>query len=104
MVGSVRQLVYYHSVILVHKTLQNKSPQYIYTKLASEFPYNTRLASSESVRMGPDFQTKLSLTEKSFMNRATLSYNLLLTSIRKIQSVEVFKKNLKSWVLANIER
>ena len=31
---SVRQLVFYHSVILVHKTLQNKSTNYLYIKLA----------------------------------------------------------------------
>ena len=99
---SVRQLVFYHSVILVHKTLQNKSPKYLYSKLATEFSYNTRLASSESVRMGPQFQAKLSLTEKSFMNRATVSYNQLPTSLRVVQSEQTFKKRLKTWVIENV--
>ena len=100
---SVRQLVFYHSVILVHKTIQNKSPKYIYEKLATDFPYSTRLASSDSVRMGPNFQAKLSLTEKSFMNRATVSYNQLPSVVRKLKSIEIFKKNLKMWVLENIQ-
>ena len=100
---SVRQLVFYHSVILVHKTLQTKTPRYIYSKLATEFPYNTRLASSESVRMGPEFQAKLSLTEKSFMNRATVSYNQLPASLRKVQNEQTFKKQLKHWVLKNVQ-
>ena len=65
---SVRQLVFYHSVILIFKTLQTGYPKYIYNKLASEFPYNTRLAQSEAVRMGPDFRSRLELTEKSFIN------------------------------------
>ena len=100
---SVRQLVFYHSVILVHKTLQTKTPKYIYSKLATEFPYNTRLASSESVRMGPEFQAKLSLTEKSFMNRATVCYNQLPTTLRKVQKEQKFKKELKQWVLENVQ-
>ena len=41
---SIKQLVYYHSVISIYKTLQTTYPKYIYTKLSSEFPYNTRLA------------------------------------------------------------
>ena len=60
---SVRQLVCYHSIILIYKT-KTKFP----SKLATQFPYNTRLAQSDSVRMGPEFQSKLDLTKKSFMN------------------------------------
>ena len=99
---NVRQLVFYHSVILVHKTLLTSSPKYIFNKLSSEFPYNTRLAQSESVRMGPDFKSKLDLTEKSFMNRATDSYNNIPTSLRQVKKMEDFKKKLKIWVLANL--
>ena len=99
---SVGQLTYYHSVILVHKTMQTTYPKYIYNKLSSEFPYNTRLAQSDVVRMGPDFKSRLEITEKSFMQRATISYNTLPTSIRQTQKLQQFKKNLKAWVLENI--
>ena len=99
---NVRQLVFYHSVILLHKTLLTSSPKYIFNKLSSEFPYNTRLAQSESVRMGPDFKSKLDLTEKSFMNIATDSYNNIPTSLKKVKKIEDFKKKLKIWVLANL--
>ena len=98
---SVRQLVFYHSVVLVHKTILTKYPKYIHSKLSSEFPYNTRLAESEAVRMGPDFQAKLELTENSFMNRGTVSYNKLPTDLRKVSTIEDFKVNLKSWVVQN---
>ena len=98
---SVRQLVFFHSVALIHKTLQTTFPKFIFNKLSTEFPYNTRLAQSESVRMGPEFKSKLELTEKSFMNRATVSYNHLPATLRKISSLEKFKKQLKVWVLEN---
>ena len=60
-----------------------------------------RLAQSESVRMGPDFQSKLEITEKSFMNRATVSFNKLPAELRQIRKIETFKKQLKIWVLKN---
>jgi hypothetical protein len=100
---SVRQLVFYHSVILIYKTSQTTYPKYIYSKLATEFPYNTRLAQTDSVRMGPDFQSRLELTEKSFMNRATLGYNQIPTELRQIKKIEMFKMKLKTWVTENCE-
>ena len=98
---SVRQLVFYHSVTLIYKTLQTTFPKYIFNKLSTEFPYNTRLAQSECVRMGSQFKSKLELSEKSFMNRATVSFNLLPTSLRQIPKIEQFKKKLKAWVWEN---
>ena len=35
---SIRQLVFYHSVILIHKTKLTSAPQYIYSKLSTQFP------------------------------------------------------------------
>ena len=98
---SVRQLVIFHSVVQIYKTIVTTYPKYIYSKLCSEFPYNTRLAQSDSVRMGPDFKSKLELTEKSFMNRATVSFNKLPPEIRKIEKLENFKEKLRKWVLEN---
>ena len=98
---SVKQLVHYHSIIQIHKTLATTYPQYIFKKLSSDFPYNTRLAQSESVRMGLEFQSKLDITEKSFMNRATCAFNELPTEIRKIAETETFKFKLKEWVMMN---
>ena len=95
------QLVFYHSVISIYKTLQTTYPKYIFNKLSSEFPYNTRLAQSESVRMGSAFQCKLELTEKSFLNRATVSYNKLPSEIRQVREIDSFKNQLKIWVLEN---
>ena len=100
---SVRQLVFYHSVMQIYKTIFTTYPQYINSKLSNQFPYNTRLAQSDSVRMGADFQSKLELTEKSFMNRATISYNLLPPELRRTQKLETFKEELKVWVQENVK-
>ena len=99
---SVRQLAYYHSTVQIYKSRQSTYPKYIYSKLSTEFPYNTRLAESQAVRMGENFQVKLELTKKSFMHRATCNYNQLPTTIRQIASIGGFKSNLKSWVYENI--
>ena len=88
-------------MVQIYKTIMTTYPKYIYSKLCSEFPYNTRLAQSDSVRMGPDFMAKLELTEKSFLNRATVSFNKLPSEIRKIEKLEAFKAKLKEWVLEN---
>ena len=41
---SVRQLMAYHSLVLLYKTLSNKTPQYLYEKVSAggQFPYKTR--------------------------------------------------------------
>ena len=96
-------MVFYHSVILIHKTKLTSVPQYIYSKLSTQFPYNTRLAESDSVRMGSEFKCKLEITEKSFMNRSTVSYNKLTPELRKIAKLELFKKKLKAWIIENVK-
>ena len=96
-------MVVYHSVLQIYKTLLTTYPKYIHYKLSTQFPYNTRLAESDSVRMGPEFQCKLELTQKSFMNRATMSYNKLPPDLRKIPSLELFKNKLKEWVQENVQ-
>ena len=99
---SVRQLVFYHSIIQIYKTKQTSYPKYISDKLNLEFPYNTRLAGSESVRMGTVFKSRLALTERSFLNRSTVNFNQLPTELRQIQKIELFKRKLKQWVILNI--
>ena len=98
---SVRQLVCYHSVIQIYKTMQITYPKYLFNKLSSDFPYNTRLAQSDSVRMGEAFKSKLELTERSFMNRATVNFNKIPTELRQTAKLDDFKKKLKAWVLEN---
>ena len=52
--------------------------------------------------MGPEYKSKLELTEKSFMNRATVSYNKIPSKLRKIKAIETFKVQLKQWIQESI--
>ena len=47
---SIRQLVAFHSILLIFKTKQNKKPSYIYSKISQNFKIRTRLASSSGIR------------------------------------------------------
>jgi hypothetical protein len=76
-------------------------PKYLFNKLSSDFPYNTRLAHLDSVRMGEAFKTKLELTERSFMNRATVNFNQIPTELRQTANIDDFKKKMKVWVIEN---
>ena len=100
---SVRQLVFFHSATLIYKSIITCYPKYIHSKLTLEFPYNTRLAQSDCVRLGPAFKSRLELTERSFMNRATVCFNKLPPDLRKVEKLENFKVRLKKWVLENIK-
>ena len=52
---SVRQEMYYHTVLQVHKTLTTGAPAYLYDKLTQggRYPRDTRQARSSSLRLGP---------------------------------------------------
>ena len=99
---SVNQLIKYNTLVLQYKILQNGYPRYLYDKLDLDFPRNTRLAQSNIIRMGPEFQAHLALTEKSFRWRAAKDWNELPSSIRQVRKLETFKKELKSWIKNNL--
>ena len=101
---SVRQLDFLHSTVLVHKTLQTGSPKYLFNRFTEhgQFPYPTRLAASETIRIGPAFTSRLSITEKSFVNRGMKYYNSLPAELRKLSSLSSFKPNLRNWIQDNV--
>ena len=102
---SVRQLVFYHSTIQVFKILRTKVPTSLYqrTTKAGDFPYNTRLAASEQVRIGPSLTAKLELTQRSFAIRGTQGYNMLPAELRQSTNLNMFKEKLKVWIKDNFQ-
>ena len=103
---SVRQLVFYHSVIQVHKTLKTGFPEYLFEKLQSEKNYHTRIRATEDdtnvIHIGPQLRTKSDLTGKSFRWRASGQYNMIPENLRKTDKLAVFKNELKKWTWLNI--
>ena len=115
--GSVRQLMAYHSLVLLHKTIANQAPVYLHEKVTAsgQFPYRTRQAAtcppgfsfdvihpsdSGAVRLGSG--AKLGLSKQGWCWRSVELYNNLPTDLRQERKLPNFKKRLKEWVGLNV--
>ena len=92
---SVRQLVFYHTVVQTYKTMVTKKPKELYQSLSSTYPYRTRSADIGQIRENQDFN------RRCFKYRARQCYNRVPAEVRT-GSVETVKKKLKQWVKSNI--
>ena len=99
---SVRQLMVYHSLVLLQKTMTSKSPVYLHRKISSggDFSYNTRQATAGSIRQVPGM--KKDLTKQGWCWRSVDLYNNLPTDLKLERKLPNFKKRLKDWVGINI--
>ena len=91
---SIKQLVFYHTALTMHKTLKSGKPVYTRQKLSHDFPYQTRQATGGHVRHA-------AVADGSFISRGTAAYNSIPDSLRSTQSLPIFKKKLKTWTLVN---
>ena len=92
---SIRQLVVYHTVLQAHKTLSTGRPSLLYDSLTSQYPYQTRGATSGQIRLHENISTK------SFKYRAMVSYNSVPVDVRQ-GALPTVKKKLKQWVANNV--
>ena len=99
---SIRQLVFYQTVLTVHKIALEKKPEYLAKKFGSDHPYRTRQSTSGGVRFGEEFNAKSSLSRNSFCFRGTVNYNRIPANIRQSRTIETFKYKLKKWISTNI--
>ena len=99
---SVNQLVFYQTVLGVHKILVGGKPEYLNKKFSSDYPYRTRQATGGGVRFGEEFHAKSGLSQASFCYRGTVEYNRVPGYIRSNKTMETFKHKLKQWVSTNI--
>ena len=93
---SVRQLVFYHSVLQVHKTLKTRVPLSLFQALSVDFPRRTRSAANGQIRQDDSF-----LSQATFKYRAMKSYNSVPDSVRTGSTATV-KRKLKQWIKTNI--
>ena len=115
---SVRQLMAYHSLVLLQKTLTHQTPQYLYRKVTAggQFPYSTRKAAtcptefSFTVQHPSDNGTirqargqNLGMSKEGWCWRSVDLYNRLPTDLRLEGKLVKFKTRLKTWVEKNIE-
>ena len=99
---SVRQLVFYQTVMMMHKTVKTGLPKHMNHKMSSNFPYQTRQATRGSIRYGETFNTKNSLNQSSFAYRGLKDYNMIPASIRSCKTMKTFKTKLRKWVIQNV--
>ena len=93
---SIKQLIFYHTVVQVHKTLQTQKPRPLFHSLSSDYPYRTRRAAAGQIRQDPSFST---LT--TFKYRAMMSYNCVPVNVRQ-GCISTVKMKLRKWIKCNI--
>ena len=102
---SVTQLVFFHSVVLLHKTRLAKSPRFLY-EMAKEMPepkYDTRASREKKLLTTGDQMPSQQLSWNSFRWRAVRSWNMLPLSLREVTNISKFKRDLKHWIMENVE-
>ena len=109
---SVKQLLIYYSLVLLHKVFKYQTPVYLYQKISSGVPPpNTRQAAATSealealgVHSQPSVPScDLDLTGKSWCWSSVSWYGQLPLSIKSEKREKAFKTRLKDWVSKNIE-
>ena len=114
---SVRQLLVYHSLVILQKTISSKTSVYLYKKVTSggDFAHRTRQAAtcppgfsfsvthptdSGSIRQGPG--PTLDLSMQGWCWKSVDCYNTLPTELKLERNLFGFKKRLKDWIGMNI--
>ena len=91
----MRQLVFYHTVLQVQKTLKSGSPEYLHKAVTGTYPRDTRSGANGQLRLGITWSTS------SFKYRAVQAYNRVPGSVRDGSPATV-KSKLKKWIKSNI--
>ena len=108
----VRQLMVYHSLVLLHRTLQTKTPTYLYRKIMSgNTQPNTRQAAATTaalevagILIQPSVDPcELGLKRKSWCWAGVVWYRKLPVDIQSEAKISVFKTKLKGWVASNVD-
>jgi hypothetical protein len=103
----VRQLMIYHSLVLLYKVLKHQSPSYLYQKVTSgSEQYNTRQAAETTaalaavgITLQPSVDIcELELSRSSWCWASVKWYRKLPPSLQAESKLNKFKTALKSWV------
>ena len=81
---SVRQLIFFHTVLQAHKIITSGKPAGILESISTQHPYRTRNATNGRIRYGEHFSGESSLTEASFKHRAVHWYNEVPASVCRV--------------------
>ena len=101
---SVKQLVKFHSLVLLFKVKTDKKPVYIFNHIGTQAGRNTR---QEADRISANFlkdarNLETGTARKTFIPRTVDDWNELPDEIRAAVSQQVFKRKLRTWVQGNV--
>ena len=108
----IKQLMAYHSLVLLHKIIQQQSPSYLYKKVTSgSQDYNTRQAAEATaalatvgVHQQPSIDSsQLDLCRSSWCWTSVKWYRQLPPNLQAEKKLPTFKTALKSWVTNNVD-
>ena len=91
---TVKQLIFYHTVIAVFKIRSSREPEYL-ASILNKDSRNDRI-------IIPNLE--LVLTQNSFTMRGAENWNLLPHSLRKTTKIGCFKKFVRKWIMENVPR
>ena len=91
---TVRQLIAYHTLLVIHKIRFNNQPGYLSQFLLRE-NHNGHIIIKN---------VHLNILRDSFVFRGAVQWNNLQRSLRNESSASKFKKSLKTWVLDHVSR
>jgi len=89
---TVRQLIVYHTLILVFKVRKFGHPEYL-SRQFNQQNYRGNIIVNNS---------RLGLYSQSFVPRGSKYWNMLPASLKSISQLSTFKKELRQWVLSNV--
>ena len=96
---TIRQMIVYHSLIMIYQVKQEKKPSYIYDRISTSFNVATRLAENNGIKENRKMKTNLGI--QSFLPRAINDWNRLPADIRTTSNLIKFKAGVKLWVKQN---
>ena len=98
---SIRQLIFFHTVLQAHKTIKTGFPRIMHKSISTNHPFRTRSATMGLIRFGETFRGQSNLVNLSFRHRAVQFYNLVPVHVRTGSNATV-KKKLRKWVYQNV--
>ena len=99
---SVKQLVFFHSVLTTHKIVTTGAPLYLHNVMSTSHPLPTRQAAAGEIRLAEGFSSNQGVLRDSFRYMGAHNYNSIPASIRSVKNMSTFKLKLKKWVATNI--
>ena len=97
---SIKQLVEYHSLILLFKVKNVGKPVYLHKIASRKFPFETRASTANNIVENQ--HTSRDTTKQGFVHRSSKSWNFLSIKIKLETKLLKFKQMLRTWILENV--